>query len=278
MASDEVNFPVKSWHPQQETILKAWGEAAACYRYIHHQSFMSYARTTQRATLPVIVLSTITGTASFAMESVPDNLRQVASQSIGAGNLIAGLIATISTFLKLQENTQAHKLAATNFGKFSRKIRLELALPLKDRTKDGVVMIDECKAEYDRLLEEAPDIPKKQLEAFEATFPGDELYKPEIIDIMPIRTFAGIRENVILKKLRELVGDSSEKKRLAKELESIRKAGQGLVTAPKKTSVLKRGIFKRQAEKHVDLVTPEQSDDEDEEEENLEEVVVDDNE
>ena len=122
------------------------------------------------------------------------------------------------------------------------------------------------------------DIPKKQLEAFEATFPGNELYKPEIIDIMPIRTFAGIRENVILKKLRELVGDSSEKKKLTKELDTIRKAGRGLVTAPRKTSVLKRAIFKRQAEKHVDLVTPEQSDDEGEEE-NLEAVVVvDDNE
>lgn len=273
MSSEEVNFPVKSWHPQQETILKSWGEAAACYRYIHHQTFMSYARTTQRATLPVIVLSTITGTASFAMESVPDNLRQIASQSIGAGNLIAGLIATISTFLKLQENTQAHKLAAMNFGKFSRKIRLELALPLKDRTKDGVVMIDECKAEYDRLLEEAPDIPKKQLEAFESTFPGDELYKPEIINIMPIRTFGGIREHTILKKLRGLVGDSPEKKKLAKELDAIRKAGEGLITAPKKTSVLKRGIFRRQAEKHVDLVTPEQSDDEDDGED-LKGVVV----
>jgi len=256
---------VKSWHPQQETILKAWGEAAACYRYIHHQSFMAYAKTTQRATLPVIVLSTITGTASFAMESVPEELRPIASQSIGAGNLIAGLIATISTFLKLQENTQMHKVAALNFGKFSRKIRLELALPLKDRTKDGAVMIDECKAEYDRLLEEAPDIPKKQLEDFERTFPGNELYKPEIIQIHPIRTFAGIRENLILRTLRNFMGDSAEKKKLVKELEAIRKAGEGLVTAPKKTFALKRGLFRRQAERHVELVTPVQSDDEEEE-------------
>ena len=36
------------WHEQQETILKAWGEAAACYRYIHHQCFMDYAKTAQR--------------------------------------------------------------------------------------------------------------------------------------------------------------------------------------------------------------------------------------
>jgi len=263
MDEEEVpRFPIKAWHEQQETILKAWGEAAACYRYIHHQSFMAYAKTTQRATLPVIILSTITGTASFAMESVPENLRPIASQSIGAGNLIAGLIATISTFLKLQENTQAHKLAATNFGKFSRKVRLELALPLKDRTKDGAIMIDECKAEYDRLLEEAPDIPKAQLEAFEREFPGDSLYKPEIIQIHPIRTYGAIRENAIMRALKGLVGESEEKKKLKKELESIRAAGKGLVTAPKKTSVLKRGIFGRQKEKDIELVTPDVSDDE----------------
>jgi len=278
MDEEEVpRFPIKAWHEQQETILKAWGEAAACYRYIHHQSFMAYAKTTQRATLPVIILSTITGTASFAMESVPENLRPIASQSIGAGNLIAGLIATISTFLKLQENTQAHKLAATNFGKFSRKVRLELALPLKDRTKDGAIMIDECKAEYDRLLEEAPDIPKAQLEAFEREFPGDSLYKPEIIQIHPIRTYGAIRENAIMRALKGLVGESEEKKKLKKELESIRAAGKGLVTAPKKTSVLKRGIFSRQKEKHVQLVTPDVSDDEvdivDDDVEQLAEVV-----
>tara|TARA_B100000003_G_C10876788_1_gene349535 strand:- start:978 stop:1169 length:192 start_codon:yes stop_codon:yes gene_type:complete len=49
---------------------------------------------------------------------------------------------------------------------------------------------------------------------------------------------------------------------LKKELEAIRAAGKGLVTASKKTSVLKRGIFSRQKEKHVELVTPDVSDDE----------------
>ena len=129
--------------------------------------------------------------------------------------------------LKLNENTQAHKLAATNFGKFSRKIRLELALPLKDRTKDGAVMIDEARQEYDRLLEEAPDIPRLQLEAFEREFPGGALYKPEIIQIHPIRTYGAIRENAIMRALKGLVGESEEKKKLKKELEAIRAAGKG---------------------------------------------------
>jgi hypothetical protein len=102
------------------------------------------SRVLQIYSIPVIVLSTLTGTANFAMSDVPENLKQTAQQTIGAANLVAGLIATISTFLKLSENTEAHKAAAYLFGKFSRKIRLELALPLKDRTKDGVIMIEEC--------------------------------------------------------------------------------------------------------------------------------------
>jgi len=264
----------KMWHAQQEVILKAWGEAAACYRYIHFQAFMSYKKTYMRATLPVIVLSTLTGTANFAMSDVPPNLKQTAQQTIGAANLVAGLIATISTFLKLSENTESHKNAAYTFGKFSRKIRLELALPLSDRTKDGVIMIEECKAEFDRMLEQQPDIPKHILQEFETTFPGSSLYKPEILSLHPIRTFPAIRENVILKKLRDLTGldgNTREKKKLMRELDAIRRSGEGLVTAPKSTTILKRSIFGRaQKEKTEEPVTPVQSDDEEE----LEEIVT----
>ena len=256
----------KILHQQQESILKSWGEASACYRYIHFQAFLMYKKKYMRATLPVIVLSTLTGTANFAMTDVPDNLKQTAQQSIGAANLIAGLIATISTFLKLSENTEAHKNAAFMFGKFSRKIRLELALPLKDRTKDGAIMIEECKADYDRMLEQQPDIPRAMLEEFDRTFPWSTLYKPEIIHIHPIRTFPAIRENIIMKKLRELTdGSIREKKKLMKELDSIRKSGEGLVTAPKSTTILKRSIFGRQKEKSEEPVTPYESEDDEEE-------------
>ncbi|AUT18990.1 hypothetical protein DSLPV1_019 [Dishui lake phycodnavirus 1] len=264
----------KIWHQQQEAILKAWGEASACYRYIHFQAFLAYKKKYMRATLPVIVLSTLTGTANFAMSDVPDNLKQIAQQSIGAANLIAGLIATISTFLKLSENTEAHKNAAYTFGKFSRKIRLELALPLKDRTKDGAIMIEECKAEYDRMLEQQPDIPKAILEDFDRTFPGSSLYKPEIIQIHPIRTFPAIQENAVLKKLRNLAdGNSREKRKLMKELDAIRKSGEGLVTAPKSTTILKRSIFSRHKEKDPDPLTPINSDDEYDDDE-LSEVIT----
>ena len=50
-----------------------------------------------------------------------------------------------------------------------------------------------------------------------------------------------------------------------KELDSIRKSGEGLVTAPKSTTILKRSIFGRQKEKSEEPVTPYESEDDEEE-------------
>jgi hypothetical protein len=32
----------KKWHTQQEKVLKEWGEAAACYRYMNYQAFLMF--------------------------------------------------------------------------------------------------------------------------------------------------------------------------------------------------------------------------------------------
>ena len=85
----------KIWHPQQEKILKAWGEASACYRYMHNHAYLVFKKQSMRFTLPVIILSTVTGTANFAQSSFPENMRSSAPAMIGGLNLIAGIIATI---------------------------------------------------------------------------------------------------------------------------------------------------------------------------------------
>ena len=46
----------KIWHPQQEKILKSWGEAAACYRYMHYQAYCSYKKLSMKFTIPLIIM------------------------------------------------------------------------------------------------------------------------------------------------------------------------------------------------------------------------------
>ncbi len=77
----------KIWSRQQERILQKWGEAAACYRYMHNQAFLTYKKSSMRFTIPVIVLSTVTGTANFAQSSFPPSMRSSAPALIGFLNL-----------------------------------------------------------------------------------------------------------------------------------------------------------------------------------------------
>ena len=50
-------------------LLAEWSEKAACYRWLHNQSEKYYRIPNYAFTIPVIILSTLTGTANFAMDS-----------------------------------------------------------------------------------------------------------------------------------------------------------------------------------------------------------------
>ena len=165
----------KKWHTQQEKVLKEWGEAAACYRYMNYQAFLMFQKLSMRFTLPVIVLSTVTGTANFAQEQFPIGIRSSVPSIIGGLNLIAGIIATIMQFLKINELMESHRSASQLYGKLSRRIRLELNLPLVNRTLDGSDMVHDCHQEMDRLIEQSPPIPRKVLSDFERDFPDDKI-------------------------------------------------------------------------------------------------------
>ena len=186
--TEEKKTPIGDlWNEQHEMILRQWGEAAACYRYMHHRSFLMYKKLSLRFNLPVIVLSTITGTANFAQSTLPSSIQPAAPSIIGGLNLVAGLIATIMQFLKVNELMENHRTSALGHGSLSRNIRLQLALPREERKKEGLKFVEECKTMYDSLLEQSPPIPKHILIAFESDYPYEGKFtKPEILVVRPI--------------------------------------------------------------------------------------------
>jgi hypothetical protein len=228
--SEEKKLP-KIWHPQQEKILKSWGEAAACYRYMHYQAYCSYKNQSMKFTIPLIIVSTITGTANFAQETFPPTVQPYVPSAIGGLNLITAIATTIMQFLKINELMEGHRVASVQYGKVSRTIRLELTLPLSERTQNGTNMIENMRAEYDRLIEQSPNVPKYIIDSFEKEFPDDNaFFKPEIMHIQPITPFKAIAENTIMTKLKDAVGGTA-KRELKKELDDIR----GNVQTAKKT-------------------------------------------
>lgn len=228
----ELELRENSWNEQHESILRQWGEASGCYRYMNHRAYIMYKGLSMRFTLPVIVLSTITGTANFAQEQFPESMRSMVPSVIGGLNLIAGLVATIMQFLKINELMENHKTAALSYGLLSRNIRLMLALPRRERSADGLDFVNSCKAEYDRLIEQSPAVPTSILVEFEKEYPLDNIFtKPEILDVRAIpklkipsaNVFASITKGGPLSKIGELVKSKEEydaKTRILEDMQS----------------------------------------------------------
>jgi len=156
------------WKREEEDILKEWADKAMCYRWMHDKAHLKYRVKYALFTIPVIILSTLTGTANFAQDRFPESWKTTAVMGIGALNIIAGIISTVSQFLKISELNEGHRVASIAWGKFSRNLRVELARHPKDRTPVRQ-LTKTAREEFDRLMETSPSIPEDVIDAFNST-------------------------------------------------------------------------------------------------------------
>ena len=89
MSAEDSSAEDPIWHPQQEKILKEWSEIGSSYRYLHDKAFQQYSAQNLRFALPVIIISTITGTANFAQGTFPEAWQPYVPLGIGTLNLAA---------------------------------------------------------------------------------------------------------------------------------------------------------------------------------------------
>ena len=174
--NDSISFKEQEWKSEHETILVEWADKAMCYRWLHAKSHQAYSKTNAWFTIPVIVMSTLTGTANFGMDRIPEDVRGYAQMGIGAVNLFAGILTTIAQFLKVSELNEAHRVSSIAWDKFYRNIKVELAKSRDERMHVGH-MLKMCKEEFDRLMETSPSINENIISLFNKTFPSKEPMK-----------------------------------------------------------------------------------------------------
>jgi len=175
------------WTQEHERILIEWADKAMCYRWLHTKSNAMYSTLNAWYTIPVIVISTLTGTANFAQERVPKDYQNYFAMIVGAFNIAAGIITTIQQFLKITQLNEAHRVSGIAWDKFYRNIKIELAKHPLERL-DVKQMIKMSKEEFDRLMETSPIIPENIVNSFKTNFNThnsfDKIVKPEICDIL----------------------------------------------------------------------------------------------
>jgi len=173
---------IEDWSDEIELLLSEWGEVAMCYAYLHNFGQRKYKKKYHHLQIPIIILSTLTGTANFATDSyVPEGFKHGFSAGVGSLNLFCGILGTLLSFLRYSEIYEGHRIAALAWSKLSRNIEIELSLQdIKRKPCRDFLKI--CRSEYDNLLESSPNIDLDIIRDFNKKFNDDypDVRKPVI--------------------------------------------------------------------------------------------------
>jgi hypothetical protein len=168
------------WNEECEELLAEWSEKASCYRWLHGRSEKKYKKQYYMFSIPVIILSTLTGAANVGMDSfVPTEKKAIAGAVVGGVNIFAGILSTLQNFLKVAELMESHRSSGVAWSKLGRNIAIELALDHKRRgIQNDFLKI--ARAEFDRLIESSPMIDDDIIRQFQNKFNNYKISIPSI--------------------------------------------------------------------------------------------------
>ena len=189
----EAHDETHHWCDKQEKLLKSWAERAAGYRWLHNHARLHYKRQNDYLSYPSIVIASITGVGGFAvlnpsgnedLDPATRNKIMIVQYFFAFLNVLAGILTSIGKFSDSGRLAETHSAMCVQYSKFYRNIDMELSLDEGDRTC-VLDFVKKCREEYDRLLDEAPDIPAISIQAFNLEFP-DRQNKPDVCNGLSI--------------------------------------------------------------------------------------------
>jgi hypothetical protein len=181
-----------TYNSHLEELIASEGEKALAYQWLHDYSEKRYSQLNTCIVLPVIVLSTMSGTASIGQrELFGDN--PVSAVIIGLVSILVGILNTISSYFGWAKRAEGHRICAITYSKLHRYISIELSLPREQRVP-AKHFLKAVREQIDRLNETAPQIPEIAVSTFHKRFkdiPAD-VAVPEVcnglhkIDVYPV--------------------------------------------------------------------------------------------
>lgn len=171
------------WTPQIEKLLINWADTAACYKWLHERSYRKYRKINYFYSIPIIILSTLTGTVSVGMSGVvPPQYTNISQIVVGFVSILTGIITTLQNFFRYAQTSESHYNSCIGWSRLQRNIVIELNLERKYRKKPGD-FVKICRSEYDRLMEQSPLLPKDVIKKFKIKFGNIEnLIIPDTVD------------------------------------------------------------------------------------------------
>ena len=124
---------------------------------------------------PSIIIASITGvvvrcSVLTAMHAMREQTKIMYVQYFFAFlNVVGGILTSISKFSQASYLAEQHSVTANAYSKFYRNIDMELSIERENRPP-MLEYVVKTRKDYDRLLDDAPDIPAVAITAFNERF------------------------------------------------------------------------------------------------------------
>ena len=142
------------WDESVESLLQKYSDEAQTRESLHRKSYYSYKRLTTCFSLPIIVLSALSGSFQFLSKGYPE-IEQYIVTGTASLSILTSVLAAVSSYLKLGECQSKHEQSANAWLLFHNEVKHQLGLR-RDLRQEPAEFLQTCKTNYDRLFELSP--------------------------------------------------------------------------------------------------------------------------
>jgi len=175
-------FSNLDWTKTSEELLVSWADIALCYTWIFDKSYRRFNNINYRYTIPIIVMSTVTGTISMSLNTLLNEDQVKTGQIVLGGiNIFIGILSTLQNFFRYAQLSESHLTATRDWAKLHRNIKIELSIERQNR-KPASEFVRSARQEYERLLNSRPVIPSSILMDFKKQYRNSDIIKPEVVE------------------------------------------------------------------------------------------------
>lgn len=161
------------WSQPLEQLVASEGEKCRGLAWINQKAEIYYAHRANAIAIPVIILSTLAGTASVGSSSLFGSETQISSIVIGLVSIGVGILNTISSYFSWARKAESHRIAYLQYSKLFSIIRVEMSLPRAER-QEAEVLLKQIRDGMERLAETTPSPPPSILEEFNRHFKDED--------------------------------------------------------------------------------------------------------
>lgn len=146
------------WFEEEEMYLKVLHDICVQLAKEYMQLYIYSHKIQTKLRLPSIILSSLSGVASFGSSSFGDKIQRYISISVGIVNVGIAIVQTYESYLKIGDIVSKSLSCSSAFKKLADTIYCETYIPIENRNANGITFLRDCFASYQTILDQAPPL------------------------------------------------------------------------------------------------------------------------